>query len=69
MRPARLIVAAAAALLAAAGVRTALTEAAEPAAVERTRVVVTSVVDGDTLRARTPGGRDLGRIRILGIVH
>jgi endonuclease YncB( thermonuclease family) len=69
MRPARLIVAAAAALLAAAGVRTALTEAAEPAAVERTRAVVTSVVDGDTLRARIRGGRDLGRIRILGIIH
>jgi len=67
MRPTQLIVGAAAALLAAAAVKTALSEPPEPAAVERTRAVITSVVDGDTLRARTPGGRDLGRIRILGI--
>lgn len=67
MRPAQLIVGAAAALLAAAGVKTTLSEPPEPAGVERTQAVVTSVVDGDTLRARAAGGRDLGRIRILGI--
>ena len=67
MRPAQIIVGAAAALLAAAGVKTALSESPEPAEAERTQAVVTSIVDGDTLSARTPGGRDLGRIRILGI--
>lgn len=30
-------------------------------------VVVTDVLDGDTLRVRTPDGRDLGRVRLLGI--
>lgn len=35
--------------------------------VTRTKAVVVDVVDGDTLRAKTPGGRDLGRIRLLGI--
>jgi len=32
-----------------------------------TEVVVDDVVDGDTLRVRTPGGRDLGRVRLPGI--
>lgn len=32
-----------------------------------TEVVVTSVVDGDTLRAETTDGEDLGRVRLLGI--
>jgi len=35
--------------------------------VTRTQAVVVDVVDGDTLRAQTPGGRDLGRVRLLGI--
>ena len=69
MRPAQLVIAASAAILAVAGMKTALSESPEPPAGERTRprVVVTSVVDGDTLRGRARGGRDLGRIRILGI--
>ena len=71
MKPAQLVIAASAALLAVAGMKTALTESPESPAGERTRtrVVVSSVIDGDTLRARAPGGRDLGRIRILGIIH
>jgi len=30
---------------------------------------VTDVVDGDTVRVQTRDGRDLGRVRLLGIVH
>ena len=69
MRPAQLAMAAAAALLAACGVKTALSAGPEPTTGEQTRTeaVVVSIVDGDTLHARTPGGHDLGRIRILGI--
>jgi micrococcal nuclease len=33
----------------------------------RTTAVVSYVVDGDTIRAETPAGEDLGRIRFLGI--
>jgi endonuclease YncB( thermonuclease family) len=43
--------------------------AADHQPVSRTQVVVDDVVDGDTLRVRTPGGRDLGRVRLLGIIH
>lgn len=32
-----------------------------------TKVMVVDVVDGDTLRVATPAGRDLGRVRLLGI--
>lgn len=32
-------------------------------------VRVTDVVDGDTVRVRTRDGRDLGRVRLLGIIH
>lgn len=32
-----------------------------------TEVMVVDVVDGDTLRVATPAGRDLGRVRLLGI--
>lgn len=34
-----------------------------------TSVRVVDVVDGDTLRVATAAGRDLGRVRLLGIVH
>lgn len=33
----------------------------------QTTSVVTDVVDGDTLRVATPAGRDLGRVRLLGL--
>jgi endonuclease YncB( thermonuclease family) len=35
----------------------------------RTQAVVVDVVDGDTVRVKTRAGRELPRIRILGIVH
>ncbi len=40
---------------------------AAPAAAPTVTVRITDVVDGDTLRAETPAGRDLGRVRLLGI--
>lgn len=61
------------AVLAAAGLMTALEgpDTAEDAAVpaSRKKAIAIDVVDGDTLRVWTPGGRDLGRVRLLGIVH
>lgn len=65
---------AAAAILAltAGGIRAALPGAQTghaPAEGTTTRVRVTAVVDGDTIRVETRGGRQLGRVRLLGIVH
>lgn len=39
----------------------------EPTEGAATQVRVTHVVDGDTIRAETLGGRQLGRVRLLGI--
>lgn len=39
----------------------------EPTEGAATRVRVTAVVDGDTIRVETLGGRELGRVRLLGI--
>lgn len=39
----------------------------EPTEGAATRVRVTAVVDGDTIRVETLGGRQLGRVRLLGI--
>lgn len=39
----------------------------EPTDGAATRVRVTAVVDGDTIRVETLGGRELGRVRLLGI--
>jgi len=63
---------AAAAILAltAGGIRAALPGAQTghaPAEGTTTRVRVTAVVDGDTIRVETRGGRQLGRVRLLGI--
>ena len=56
--------------MSAVGVKIALGDTSAPQApvpAVRTEVVVADVLDGDTLRVRTPGGRDLGRVRLLGI--
>jgi micrococcal nuclease len=63
---------AAAALMAAAGaavhaIGDRLTSGSTTEQGQRTTAVVAYVVDGDTIRARTPSGEDLGRIRFLGI--
>ena len=63
---------AAAALLAltAGGIKAALPGAQtgpEPADGKTSQVRVTAVVDGDTIRVETLGGRQLGRVRLLGI--
>ena len=39
----------------------------EPAEGETSQARVTAVVDGDTIRVETLGGRQLGRVRLLGI--
>lgn len=39
------------------------------AEVETSRVRVSVVLDGDNLRVETHGGADLGRVRLIGIVH
>ncbi|MDP3968577.1 MAG: thermonuclease family protein [Nocardioides sp.] len=67
-----LIGVAAAAILAltAGGIKTALPEAQtgpEQAEGTTSQVRVTAVVDGDTIRVETLGGRQLGRVRLLGI--
>lgn len=56
--------------LAAGGIKAALPGARtghDPAAGTTTQVRVTAVVDGDTIRVETRGGRQLGRVRLLGI--
>jgi micrococcal nuclease len=63
---------AAAAILAltAGGINVALPRAQtgpEPAEGKTSQVRVTAVVDGDTIRVETLGGRQLGRVRLLGI--
>lgn len=63
---------AAAAMLAltAGGIKAALPGAQtgpEPAEGKTSQVRVTAVVDGDTIRVETLGGRQLGRVRLLGI--
>ena len=63
---------AAAAILAltADGIKAALPGAQtghDPAEGTTTQVRVTAVVDGDTIRVETLGGRQLGRVRLLGI--
>ena len=57
---------AAIALIAAAGIQVVAPD--HPAAEDiATRVLVTAVVDGDTLRVADLTGRELGRVRLLGI--
>ncbi|MFC7504048.1 thermonuclease family protein [Nocardioides sp. CPCC 206347] len=63
---------AAAAILAltAGGIKAALPAAQtgpEPAEGKTSQVRVTAVVDGDTIRVETSGGRQHGRVRLLGI--
>ncbi|WP_310964027.1 hypothetical protein [Nocardioides terrisoli] len=41
----------------------------ESAEGKTSQVRVTAVVDGDTIRVETLGGRQLGRVRLLGIIH
>ncbi|GAA3519384.1 thermonuclease family protein [Nocardioides daeguensis] len=56
--------------LTAAGINAALPRnqtGPEPAEGKTTQVRVTAVVDGDTIRVETRGGRQLGRVRLLGI--
>ncbi len=56
--------------LTAGGIKAALPEAQtgpEPAEGKTSQVRVTAVVDGDTIRIETLGGRQLGRVRLLGI--
>ena len=56
--------------LTAGGIKAALPGAQtghDPAEGTTTRVRVTAVVDGDTIRVETRGGRQLGRVRLLGI--
>ncbi|UUW88596.1 thermonuclease family protein [Pimelobacter simplex] len=52
------------------GIKAALPRAQtghDPGEGETTQVRVTAVLDGDTIRVETTGGRQLGRIRRLGI--
>lgn len=56
--------------LTAGGIKAALPGAQtgpEPAEGKTSQVRVTAVVDGDTIRVETLGGRQLGRVRLLGI--
>ncbi len=58
------------AVLTAGGIKAALPGAPtgpDPSAGQATQVRVTAVVDGDTLRVEDLGGRELGRVRLLGI--
>lgn len=58
--------------LTAGGIKAALPgthTAPEPAEGTTTRVRVTAVVDGDTIRVETLAGRQLSRVRLLGIIH
>ncbi|MBM0127607.1 thermonuclease family protein [Pimelobacter simplex] len=64
------LAAAAIVALTAGGIKAALPGARtgpEPSDGTTTQVRVTAVVDGDTIRVETLGGRQLGRVRILGI--
>lgn len=64
------LAAAAIAALPAGGITAALPgipTSADPAEGKATRVRVTAVVDGDTLRVEDLAGRPLGRVRLLGI--
>ncbi|WP_299927353.1 thermonuclease family protein [uncultured Nocardioides sp.] len=64
------LAAAAIAVLTAGGIKAALpgTPAGpDPSEGKATQVRVTAVVDGDTLRVEDLGGRELGRVRLLGI--
>ncbi|WP_224277229.1 hypothetical protein [Nocardioides lacusdianchii] len=66
------LAAAAIAVLTAGGIKAALpvTPAGpDPSEGNVTQVRVTAVVDGDTLRVEDLGSRELGRVRLLGIVH
>ena len=66
------LAAAAIAVLTAGGIKAALpgTPAGhDPSEGKATQVLVTAVIDGDTLRVEVLGGRELGRVRLLGIVH
>jgi micrococcal nuclease len=56
------LAAAAIAVLTAGGIKTP-----DPSEGKATQVRVTAVVDGDTLRVEDLGGRELGRVRLLGI--
>jgi len=58
------------AVLTTGGIKAALPGAPtgpDPSAGQATQVRVTAVVDGDTLRVEDLGGRELGRVRLLGI--
>ena len=58
------------AVLTAGGIKSALPGAPtgpDSSEVKATQVRVTAVVDGDTLRVEDLGGRELGRVRLLGI--
>jgi micrococcal nuclease len=64
------LAAAAVLALTAGGIKAALPGAQtgpEPAEGRTTQVRVTAVVDGDTIRVETLAGRQLGRVRLLGI--
>lgn len=64
------LAAAAIAALTAGGIKAALPGAPtgpDPSEGNVTQVRVTAVVDGDTLRVEDLGGRELGRVRLLGI--
>ncbi len=66
------LAAAAVLALTAGGIKAALPGAQtgpDPAEGTTTQVRVTAVVDGDTIRVETLAGRQLGRVRLLGIVH
>lgn len=59
-------------VLTAGGIKAALPGASTgpgPSEGKATQVRVTGVVDGDTLRVEDLGGRELGRVRLLGIIH
>jgi micrococcal nuclease len=64
------LTAAAVLALTAGGIKAAIPGAQtgpEPAEGKTSQVRVTAVVDGDTIRVETLGGRQLGRVRLLGI--